>query len=215
MMQEPQVVQVYDATPKVSVYEFTPELELEFTDIPIDIFPHYILRTVNKFARDSNVLRRHQYIHTTPCITTYLLLPQDCVDIVAVMRVGTSCCDTVTRVLDKPVCVNCGETYTWFEAPNIIHLDPMPRARCYHIEMSVAPTYDACEVDRVLLTNYYDTIMFGVKSHIYGMTNKPWSSVQRSQECMLLFNNGVHRAAMEVMTHGQRGSFKRKLPKVL
>lgn len=214
-MHSPQSVQVYDAHPKVPVSEFVPELEFEFTDIPSDAFAHYVLRAINKFARDSNALRRTQYIKTIPCVNTYLLLPHDCVDIVAIMRIGTGNCDTVIRTLYSPTCLACGSVYAWFSEPNILHLEPMRREQLYRVEMSVAPTYDACEVDKKLLTDYYDTIISGVKSYLYNITDKPWSSVQRAQESMLLFHNGIHRAAMETLTRGQRGGFKRKIPRVL
>lgn len=208
---------LYEAIPTVSVSEFIPELAFEFPDMPDDAFAHFILRAINRLARASNVLRRDANIVAQRCVETYLLEPQDCVDIVAVMGIrGGPRCNAfeVTRLLSRPAELPCG-SYAWLEEPNIIHITRTQDDERFTVVLSVAPTFDACEVDRILLTNFYDVVIDGTKSFLYGMGNKPWSSVARAQEFELKFSNGIGRITLERLSGGQRGVIKRYMPRIL
>lgn len=208
---------VYDAYPKVPVQEFIPELAFEFTDMPENAFHHFVLKAINKLARKGNVLRRTALIHTYPCITNYLLEPQDCMDVVAVMGIRNMChpCGVtgVTRLTHAhvPCYMPCG-TYSWFEHPNVIHITNTQREGQYQVEFSVAPTYDACEVDRILLDNYYEVVLDGARTDLYAMSNKPWSSLQRMEYYRQQFLGGISRAAVETLAGGQRGALRAKRP---
>ena len=207
---------VYEAYPKVSIQEFIPELSFEFTDIPENAFSHFVLKAINTFARRSNALRRTATIHVQDCVDNYLLEPQDCMDIVAVMGIckRDNCgCSPVTRLTNAPCCLPCG-AFSWFEQPNIIHISPTKCGQCYDVKFSVAPTYDACEVDEILLTQYYETIMHGARSSLYGMGNKPWSSLQRLEYHRQEFDRGIRVAAVETLTGGQRGALKARRPRM-
>lgn len=208
---------VFDAYPKVSVREFLPELTFEFTEMPEEGMPHFVLRAINRIARQSNCLRRTATIHTQPCVDNYLLEPQDCMDIVAVMSVckhGGCGCSDVTRITSEPCHLPCG-TMSWFEAPNTIYFSNTRHHNVFRVSMSVAPTYETCEVDRILLTNFYDTVLNGTKFYLYSMTDKPWSSVNRAQEYEVRFLQGIRSAALEALTGGQRGMFRTKRPRIL
>ncbi|MBQ3569532.1 MAG: hypothetical protein IJA20_02540 [Methanocorpusculum sp.] len=207
---------VYEAYPKVSVQEFIPELSFEFTDMPENAFAHFILKAINNIARRGNVLRRTATIHTQDCVDNYRLEPQDCMDIVAVMGIckRDNCgCSPITRLTGQPCCLPCG-SFSWFEKPNIIHISDARCGNCYDVKFSVAPTYDACEVDEILLTQYYDLVMDGVRADLYGMGNKPWSSLQRLEYHKQQFDKGIRKAAIETLTGGQRGALKARRPRM-
>lgn len=207
---------IYEAYPKVSIQEFIPELSFEFTDMPENAFAHFILKVINNIARRGNILRRTATIHTQDCVDNYLLEPQDCMDIVAVMGIckRDKCgCGPVTRLTGQPCCLPCG-AFSWFEKPNIIHISDARCGNCYEVKFSVAPTYDACEVDEILLTQHYDLIMDGVRADLYFMGNKPWSSLQRGEYHRQQFDKGIRKAAVDTLTGGQRGALKARRPRM-
>lgn len=208
----------FEAYPKVSIQEFIPELAFEFTDMPEDAFSHFILKAINKLARDGNVLRRTAIIKTQHCVESYLLEPLDCMDIVAIMSVckTTGGCGfyPVTRLTMEPCQLPWG-AYTWFEYPNVIHFSPVGHHDTYKVTMSVAPTYDACEVDEILLTRYLSVILDGAKSDLYNMASKPWSSQQRAADCERRFLLGIRQAAIDTMAGYQRGGIRAKRMRVL
>lgn len=211
---------VFEAYPKVPIQEFIPELAFEFTEMPEDAFAHFILRAINKLARDGKVLRRSAVIEGQQCVETYLLEPEDCTELVAVLsvcrgRAGCGCAPvSLPRLTGAPCALPCG-THVWVELPNVLHVQPVHCGDVFHVAMCVAPTYDACEVDRILLTNYYDTVMHGVRSYLYAMAGKPWSSAERSTLSETRFIHGIRAAAVETMMGGQRGALRAKRPRVL
>lgn len=199
----------FERVAKVPLEDFFPELQFEFPDLDSEAIPHFLMRAITKFARESNALRRTATVCTYDCIENYLLEPPDCVDIVAVMRVcKRGCaCGPVTRVTHEPCQLQCG-TYTWFEQPNTIYFSPGKTGTAYKVWMSVAPKLDACEVDSILLTQYLDVILDGAKSYIYALANKPWSNVQRAAEARARFERGIPKAAIDTLLGGQRGVIK-------
>lgn len=198
---------IFEAYDKVSLTEFVPELAFEFSDLSEEAIPHYILRAITRMANMGNILRRTAIIHTQSCVDNYLLEPPDCMDVVAIMgicQIDGSRCGNVERLTHEPCRLSCGAT-SWFEYPNTIFIRTNGCFNIYRVTMSVAPRFDACEVDKMLLTKYYDTILAGAKSYIYAMTDKPWSSVGRAQEFKQEFERGVRGAAIDTMMGGQRG----------
>ena len=212
---------VYDAYPKVSIKEFIPELAFEFEDASEEIFSHFILKAINRFARDSNALVRDQDILAQCGACAYKLEALDCVDVVGILRVTREsdriCGEVdVPRINNRPGkhCCFTQRSVSWFEAPDIIHFNPCSPPDVFHVLFSVAPKYDACEVDRILLDVYLETILDGSRYFLYNMQSKPWSQVQRAQECYFKFLDGIKRASVESHTGGQRGVFKRKTERI-
>ena len=207
---------VYEAYPKVPVQQFIPELSFEFSDMPEDGFAHFVLSAINTFARRSNVLRRKATIRVTQCVDNYLLEPQDCVDIVAIMGIRMlrpTCGSRILRLTGEPGDVWWG-VQSWFEAPNVIHITNTSCNSEYEVYFSVAPRYDACEVDEILLTQYSEAILAGARAKLYGLGNKPWSSLQRMEYHERLFDKAIRAAAVEALTGGQRGAIKARRPRM-
>lgn len=198
---------VFDAYPKVSLQEFIPELAFEFTEMPEEAFPHYLLKAIDRFARNSNALRRTVHICTQNCVNRYLIDPPDCMQIVALLDIcGDTCGAHPVRLTSAVPCLRGCASSVWFERPNIIGFSQPGGS--YQITLSVTPTRQSCEVDEILLTDFAETILDGTRHYLYGMTGKPWSSVQRSQESEMRFIQGIRQAAVETLTGGQRGTFR-------
>ncbi len=216
-MQEPQTTVVYESYPKIDIREFLPELTFEFSEMPESGIPFFLLRAVQRMARTGNILRRTATIHAQNCVENYLIEPTDCMDIVAIMNIqmfSRGCCMGVHRLTHEPQCTPCG-IYSWYEEPNVIHISPARDCDVFKVTFSVAPTQDACEVDRKLYTNFYDTVIAGAKFYLYSMMDKPWSSVNRAQEYERRFLSGIRVAALETLTGGQRGGFRATRMRVL
>lgn len=209
---------VYQAQPKVVLSGFIPELAFEFPDVPEEIFSNYILRAIDKLARDGNVLRRKAHIHVQEHVENYQLMPEDCMELVAVMRCrsvrSNSLHADVVRLTQEPTCIIHG-IYTWFEPPDFIFFRPARHGDVFEIDFAVAPTFDACEVDRVLFTKYYDTVMYGVRSYLYAMPDKSWSDANKATAYTTMFLSGIRAAGIEAMTGHQRGAIRAKRPRVL
>lgn len=213
---------VFQAYPKVALAEFIPELAFEFQEMPEEALPNYVLRAITRLAREGNVIRRRVEVYTQPCVNNYILEPPDCMELVAVMgvcRLPSNHCgcvgNYVTRLTAHNHCqMPCG-VCSWFESPNIIHFHPVNCGDIFSVEIAVAPTYDACEVDRIFLTQYYDVVMSGARAYLYEMAAKPWSSLNRAAEYEARFIAGIRNAAVETMMGGQRGAFRVQRPKIM
>lgn len=209
---------VYQAVPKIPVEAFVPELAFEFNEVPEEIYANYILRAIDRMAREGNVLRRKAEIHVHEHVENYLLEPEDCMDIVAVMKCAlmksNGCRGAVVRLTDEPLCISHG-VYTWFEHPNVVCFRPARYHDVFEVEFSVAPTFDACEVDRILFDKYHDVVLAGVRAYLYGIAGKPWSNDQKFASYTLAFQQGIQSASLETMAGGQRGMIRVKRPRVL
>lgn len=207
----------FEKVPRVSLEQFFPELQFEFSDLDTGAIPHYLLRAITKLCREANVLRREAVICTERCINNYILEPEDCTDIVAIMSVcklTNGCCGEVVRLNGEPCRFSCGTT-TWFEYPNTIFFGSPTDRTSYKVKMSVVPRYDACEVDEILFSKYFDVIMDGVRAYLYTIADKPWSNVQRGAEARQRFELGIRRSATEKLTGNQRGMLRIRGPRHL
>lgn len=217
-MLEPSVV--FDPFDTVPLTAFTTELQFEFPDLVSEAMPHYIMKTIRRFAKITNALRRRIRIQAIHCVDRYLLEPPDCVDILAIMDMMTeadcSCNGRVRihRFMQDPLNKNCCGMTSWWDQDGIIFLKGVGNSRLTAI-VSVAPRLDACEVDRIILDKYFDVIMAGVKSQIMGMPQKPWSSVERSRLYKQDFEAEMRAITVDTLMNGQRGVFKRTLPRIL
>lgn len=219
----PSVQVVYESYPKISLDEFVPELAFEFPEVPADAFSNYLMRTIIRFARETNALRRVAHIVVQECVENYLLEPADCMDIVNIMSVcqtkyGSCSSRPVTRLMAEPCHICCG-VYSWFEYPNTIYFKPARQNDHYRVEFSVTPTYDTCEVDKILMTHYYDVITEGVRFQLLNMVQKPWITtsrlVDKATESEKRFILGMRQAAIDAMTHNQRGAIRAKRGRVI
>lgn len=211
-MSDPQTFVVFEANEKVSLSIFADDLAFEFSDVSYDTINNFLLRAITRMAHKGNILRRRIQIATQAHVENYLLEPPDCVEIIAIMEMCDTqgrLCGNVRRLTSEPCRLPCG-TYSWFEAPNIIHISPSRCNMTYTVIAAVAPVWDACEVDRILLTHYYEVVIAGAKYYLYGMAHKPWASNAKAQEFKNDFELGIAAAGIEARLGGQRGPLKIK-----
>jgi len=203
---------VYEATPKTSIDEFVADLEYEFTDAPHDLLVHNVQRVVAQMCEQSNILRRVAYIHTQECVPNYIIEAPDCMQLIALMSI----CYCHSRYMHSPlirltgspcdVCC-CRDNNVHIEGNELVFSSPKD-CDVFRIEMSVKPTYQTCELDTNLLTDYYETICLGVRSLMYDMLDKPWSSVQRAALTKQEFYRACSDDAVRTMLHHQRGALR-------
>lgn len=203
---------IFEEVPKVSVDEFLPELELEFTDASHDILVNYVLRAITTLCQRANVLRRFVDLNTQPGIFNYALEPVDCMSVLAVMNICFTCgsvCNRHLVKLNRSSCTRpclCGDSHVWVEHDTELVFD-RPGGR-YRAEISVMPTREACDVDRVLIDRYLDCIQLGVRGAMYTIADKPWSSIQLGHTLLTQFRQSCASAAVERMTGNMRGAFR-------
>lgn len=197
----------YEAVKKVPLSEFTPELEFEFTDAPAGLLESYILRAVDRFCEKTNCLRRHAIIRTQATVSNYLLEPPDCMQLVSVLDICDKhgCHGRFLRTFSEPCDCECRFThYCIFLKDNELVFAP---AACgeFQIEFSVKPPFNACKLDAVLRDKFYDAIVIGARSYLYGLSGFKWSSAQHALLLEQQFNKACVNAAVDTLTHGQRG----------
>lgn len=206
------------AVDKVSLQEFLPELEFEYTDAPQDLLSAMVLRAIQRLCLGANVLRRTTRVHLHPPATHYKLKPIDDTKLIAVMAIcveqGLCCCTRQLIRVNGPTCSCscCGQQFAHVDGDELVVERPQP-CEVLRVELSVQPGLDACEVDRVLLDEHYQTIVTGVRAIMCAMVDKPWSSWERSRQAETLFRQGIAEAAVWTLTGRQRGAFRASIPR--
>lgn len=197
----------YEAVPKIPVSEFTPELEFEFSDAPADLITSYTLRTIDRFCDKTNALRRQATIRTQPGFSNYLLEPPDCMQVIAVLDIcdKRGCHGRFVRLFSEPCDCECHLPHNFVTVRGNELIFSKACDGLFKAEFSVKPTFDACEIDTILRDKFYDVIITGARSYLYGLIGFKWSSTQKAMLLEQQFNRACVNAAVETLTHGQRG----------
>lgn len=206
---------VFENTPKVPVSDFLDILSYEFTDAPYGLLENCLKRTVARIAERTNIMRRTVYLTTQCNIHNYLLEPPDCMEVIAIMSI----CYWKSKFIHGPLyrltsprcaCGCCfGDNEVYVDKGEIVFTAPQSGAT-FRIELSVKPTKDSCELDSILLTDHEELVLDGVRSLLFAMVDKPWSSVQRAQASEQAFLRGCAEAAVDTLVGNQRGVLKAK-----
>lgn len=204
---------VFENTPKVPVSEFLDILAYEFTDAPYGLLEDCLKRTVTRIAERTNIMRRTVYLTTECNVHNYLLEPPDCMEVIAIMSI----CYCQSKFLHGPLYRLTSPTCTCCCFDNNVSVDhgeivfSAPKSgTTFRIELSVKPTKDSCELDSILLTDHQELVLDGVRSLLFAMVDKPWSSVQRAQLSEQAFLHGCAEAAVDTMLGNQRGVMRVK-----
>lgn len=207
----------YDIYPKVSLNDLLDDLMFDLPDIPDAAAVHLLRRAAIKMCRGGNLARRRATICTQPCVNNYILEPVDCVDVVAVMSTRNltgSLRGEVTRLTQVPAETPCG-MYSWWTPPNEIHFTQVGCEYSYEVSFSVAPKFDACEIDADLANKYYELLLLGAKSYAHDLNDKPWTNLSKSRDYTARFLEGIRTASVETMMGGQRGVSRYRKMRVL
>jgi len=209
---------VYEVAPKVSISEFLDDLSYEFTDAPYGLLENAVKRAIQRICERSNMLRRTVKIRTECNVHNYLLEPPDCVDVIAVMAIELCCgshCQREVQRITTPTCKVCCGGYEVFVNGNELVFTNPKMDSLFHVELSVKPTRDSCDVDAILVNEHYELVLDGVRSNLCALPNKPWSSVQRAQLAEQSFLRGCAEAAVDTMMGSQRGAMRIKRSRII
>jgi len=208
---------IYDFHPKIALNELLDDLIFDLPDLPDEAAVQFLRRAAIKMCREGNLLRRKALIYTQPCVSNYILEPIDCVDVVAIMNtrnVSGSLGRGVVRLSQEPADVPCG-MYSWWTPPNEINFTQVGCNYHYEVGFSIAPKFDACEIDVDLTNRHYELLLLGAKSYAHDLNDKPWTNLTKSRDYSTRFIEGIRSAAVETMMGGQRGVFRYRKTRVL
>lgn len=209
---------VYDPYATVPLSDFIPELVFEIPELPEEMAMYHVRKAVIEFARRSLVLRRKVDIHTYNCVDNYILEAPDCSEVLAIhniCNVTGTCCGKPVRLTHAPCGLpSCGVS-VWREEPNIVWISPGRDGACYRVEISVAPTRDVCEVDKILYDKYFENILVGAKMYLYGIARRPWSSQDLANAARLEFDRKIATAMLDTALGGQVGAIRIKTRKTV
>lgn len=208
---------VYEAYPKTPVDEFVTDLEYEFSDAPHDLLVHNVLRVVASMCEQSNILRRTALVRTQAGVPNYTFEAPDNMQVIALLSIcpvgGAHATAPIVRLTTAPQAIcHAPMNSVWVENKELIFSAPGNRDT-FRVEMSVKPTYQTCELDTCLLTDYYETLCLGVRSLMFDMADKPWSSLQRAALARQEFYRACSDNAVRAMTRNQRGAFRVRRPR--
>lgn len=207
---------VFENTPKVPLSEFLDILAYEFTDASYGLLENCLKRTITRIAERSNIMRRTVFLTTQCGVHNYLLEPPDCMEVIAIMSI----CYWKSMYMQGPLyrltspnctrgCCFCFGNTVYVDKGEIVFSAPQS-GTTFRIELSVKPTKDSCDLDKILLDDHEELVLDGVRSLLFAMVDKPWSSMQRAQASEQAFLRGCAEAAVDTMLGNQRGVMKAK-----
>lgn len=213
---------VYEPFRTKPLADFHDELIFEFPKLPSQLLDYYLLRVANTMARQGNLIRRVAIIEAQPGVTRYRLEAPDGSDIVGVMDIRKmhSCSrlsETVVRSFTAPAdSYTCRKDVAWYDdAEKVLHVDPSFCHGDYHVTLAVAPAKDACELPEQFYTEFFPTLMMGVKGALMLIVGRPWTNLRVGQACTEEFLKMLAADSLDTATHKQRGGVKMQFGRVL
>ena len=183
---------VFDPYKKVPIGTFLPKIVYALSTpdggADTDALNSYVVDTIIDFANRTRILRREVRIKLQPCVDTYRVDPQDCVEIVALLRVcypGHSVAITPREPCGRGCGVSCGPTTVSLDDDGVLHVYPPPADMgtddYMELVLAVAPKRDACEVDAVVYDKYAPVIVSGTLAELYKNGQAPWFNLTLAQ----------------------------------
>lgn len=212
---------VYEPFRMTPLADFHDELIFEFPRLPSQLLDYYLVRTAITMARRGNLIRRVALLDAQPGVTRYRLEAPDGLDIVGVMdirKVNRCGMDAeVTRAFTVPAdSCSCKRDVAWFDdAEKVLHVDGSYCPGSFHISLAVAPSRDACALPEQYMTDFFPTLMMGVKGALMLIVGRPWTNLRVGQACTEEFLKMLANDSLDVATHKQRGGVKMQFGRVL
>lgn len=217
---------VFEPYAKVPVGAFLPKiayvLSPEDGGIDEDAAASYVVDTVIDFANRTRILRREVRLQLQPCVNTYRVDPQDCVEIVALLRACYGGYPAV--IVPREQCgrgceASCGPLTVSLDDDGILHISPPPPADAtdlfIELTLAVAPLRDACEVDAAVYAKYAQTIVAGTLAELYKNGSAPWFNLNLAQMREAEYNRRVSAAGVDRILGRATGPFKMKGMKII
>jgi len=217
---------VFDPYKKVPIGTFLPKityaLSTEDGGVDEDAVSSYAVDVMIDFASRTRIIRRDIRIKLQPCVSTYRVDPQDCVDIIALLRVCYP--GHQVTVVPREKCgvgcaATCGPVTVSLDEDNILHISPPPPAGdpdiFLDLTVAVAPKRDACEVDEVLYTKYAPVIVAGTLAEMYKNGVSPWFNLNLAQVREIEYNRRISAVGVDRILGRATGPFKMRGTRII
>jgi hypothetical protein len=204
------------------------------TDLQDDSIYSKLLMAAIQLAQQTNLIKREFTINLQDCVSHYLLENCDQVDIVYVDKIcwetdnGKSSCEQITLV-DNSACemrpatrpcgsVSCsldcyGSRNIRFVPPDVVEISPVQGlSGTLTLTATVAPKYNACELDDDFLTKHRLPLMYGTLAHMYEAGGE-MRNEQLALKHRALFRSELLRHHMRENMGGFRHSMTVKSPR--
>lgn len=196
--------------------DFAHEIKLAIGDVQDDLVANYVRQAIIDLCERSQVLVRAVDIDVQCGIEDYPIEVDEDERVVSIQRicVGTQECTSSVVLRSSEPC-NTGCTIhshaIWFVPPDTLHIRPIPKQdkeSAIRVFVAVAPTRDACTVDRIFYERYHEAVINGALARLYLAKTTPWHDRQLAEYHRRLFDNGVASAGMDRLTGNMRGRIK-------
>lgn len=193
----------------VPLSKFTPHVLIATYDatgdnpIPESVAESFIRNSAISFAEKTGMITQTITVDLQCGLGKYPLELRDCDTIIGVKSATMGDYDTQ----------DCGTSWSWGEVSFRLHDDvltihPVPDRDVYEgleIELVVAPSRDACELDAQLYDKWFDAVVNGALAELHMLPSRSFSSTTRADYRRRLFNEDVGRATVRRVLEGTRG----------
>lgn len=200
-----------DVPDLIPLSDFLPEVAVMVDGAPSDMVESYIRQSAIDLAVRSQVLIRDVQIDVQAGVDEYPVRvgDQERVESLQYMGRKPGACDCPYR---SPcgVPLMCGGT-AQFKAPDRVFISPKPkqdRKQALWVRVAVAPTRDACEVDRMLYEKYHEAVVNGALARMLVIKGMPWYDAALSTFYRDSAARDITAAGVDRLTGGRRGPFK-------
>lgn len=170
--------------------------------LPESVARSFIRNSIYKFAERTGILKERQTLSMQCGLACYPIEVGEDQTIIGIKSARMGDFET----LDCSCNWSWGNVDFWIEDDSL-HVYPTPSSDVeagLEIELVLAPSRDACEVDSVFYNKWHDTIIHGALAEIHMMPSRPWSSVGRALERKRMFDDDVSRATIRKVMSEKR-----------
>ena len=169
----------------------------------------FIRNAAFTFAEKTGIIRDTIKVDLQCGLDEYPLDVSSCEQIIGINRARLGNFETL----------DCGFNWSWGSVSfqfddDVLKVWPVPTQDVedgLELEVVLAPSKDACEVDTRIYDKWHDAIIHGALSEIHMMPGRPWSSVNRADYRRRLFNEEVSRAINRKVLNGNRQALSMQL----
>lgn len=217
-----------DTIPKVKLEEFLPEVRLMVPGCPDEIIASYVRQAVIEVADRTLAFKRMVPIELQIGVRSYALEAEDCTRVVAIDWIcdyrgrrhfpkPNAPCVMPCATWCNPACswgsFNPFEGYNWasFKQPNVLELSFMPDcdvATGMAVRLTVAPTRDACDVDRIAYDKYAQDIHVGAAKSLLALQQQAWYQPQMAAKYERDWQRILGKIATDAIVQESRGPFQ-------
>lgn len=207
-----------DLPDTIALSEFVPEVAVVAAGAPADMLESYIRQSAIDFTTRAQVLMRDSVIDLQAGVDEYPIRVSPDEQIVSMQYMGPerSACDCPPYSACG-VPARCGGVAT-FKAPDRVILSQRPISdapSALWVRVSVAPSRDACSIDRVLYDRYHEGVVNGALARVLLLKGMPWFDAALATFHRRLAGDAISAAGLDRLTRGERGPFKMKPRRVV